>query len=101
MILTNGRQGDGVLQLANSGRLGGVKGAGVGSAYIDTTHRHHLLCTHTLIHTRTHTHLHSAMMSWQLRLVLYSSTWKHNSIRGWDNFANYATFLDNFVKQWN
>lgn len=33
MILTIGRQGDGVLQLANSGRLG-VKGAGVGSAYI-------------------------------------------------------------------
>lgn len=69
----------------------GVKGAGVGSAYIDTTHRHHLLCTHTLIHTHTHTHLHSAMMSWQLRLVLYSSIWKPDSIRGWDSFANYAT----------
>lgn len=34
MILTDGRQDDdGVLQLANSGRLGG-RGEGVGSAYI-------------------------------------------------------------------
>lgn len=33
MILTSGRSGNGVLQLANSGRLG-EKAVGVGSAYI-------------------------------------------------------------------
>lgn len=54
MISTNGRQGDGVLELANSGR---VKGVEVSSAFNDTgvnsptcTHKH----TYTLVLSHTH-----------------------------------------------
>lgn len=56
MISTNGRQGDGVLELANSGR---VKGVEVSSAFNDTgvnsptcTHKH--TYNHTLVLSHTH-----------------------------------------------
>lgn len=87
MISTNGRQGDGVLEFANSGR---VKGVEVGSAYNDTgtnsyTHKHSHTYTRTQPHTpavsyaHMHAHLHSAMRSWLLRLVLYSLAYLEKS----------------------
>lgn len=57
MISTNGRQGDGFLELANSGR---VKGVEVSSAFNDTG-VNSPTCTH--IHANTHTTTHSCCLT--------------------------------------
>lgn len=62
MILTSGRSGNGVLQLANSGSL---ERRGLEWAVHTFDARYHSsVHTRTLIHTHVHTRLHSAMRSW-------------------------------------
>lgn len=60
MILTSRRSGNGVLQLANSRKLG-EKGWAV---HTFDARYHSSVHTQTLINTHVHTRLHSAKRSW-------------------------------------